>query len=157
YKSLGDLWGQGQSQNFHGMVLYASSRYEEGLEKFRAAERLLERTGDLWEVNIARYHCANSLYRLGDLRGAVAEASRIHRSGQELGDARALGICRDVWAPASGGQVPEEVLQTELRRARADAQVAAQVTFAEGARLLMRDRTEEAAAVFENAYRLAEK
>ncbi len=84
YHSLGDLWGQGQSQNFHGMVFYVASRFEEGLEKFRAAERLLERTGDLWEVNIARCHSANCLYRLGDLPGAVTEASRVHRSGLEL-------------------------------------------------------------------------
>ncbi len=34
YKSLGDLWGQGQSLHFHGMVLYAAARFEECIEKF---------------------------------------------------------------------------------------------------------------------------
>jgi serine/threonine protein kinase/tetratricopeptide (TPR) repeat protein len=156
YKSLGDLLGQAQSQNFLGLVLYAASRYEEALEKCRAAERLLERTGDLWEVNIVRYHASNCNYRLGNLSDAVAESRRIHQSGLELGDIQATGICLDVWAPASGGKVPMEVLQTELQRQRADIQVTVQVMFAEGVRLLMLNRPEEAAAVFEKAHQRAE-
>src|SRR5271156_2229578 len=77
YKSLDDLWGQGQSLSFYGIVFYTAARFEEALEKFREAVRLLERTGDFWEVNIGRYHIANTLYRMGDLPGAVAEARRI--------------------------------------------------------------------------------
>src|SRR5207247_2402247 len=107
YKSLGDLWGQGQSYHFHGIVLYAASRFEECIEKCREAVRLLERTGDYWEVNIARYQIAASLYRLGDLAGAVAEAKRIHQSGIELGDIQASGICLEVWVRASGGRVTQ--------------------------------------------------
>ena len=157
YKSLGDLWGQGQSNSFHGMVLYVASRYTEAIERLREAARLMERTGDYWEVNIAHTHIANSLYRLGDLAGAVAEARQVHQSGLELGDIQALGIGLDVWAQASGGQVPPETLQTELQRPRTDAQVRAQVMLAEGVRLFTRHRVEEAAAVFEKALRLAEK
>ncbi len=156
YQSLGDLWGQGQSQSFLGMVLYVASRFEESLEKCRAAETLLERTGDLWEVNVARYHRASCLYRLGNLPSALAEAQRIHQSGLGLGDIQATGICLDVWVRASGGQVPPDVLQTELQRSRADIHVSAQVMFAEGVRLFMLDHVEEAAIVFQNAYQLAE-
>jgi two-component system sensor kinase len=156
YKSLGDLWGQGQSQNFYGMVLYVASRYEEGLEKLRAAERLLDRTGDLWEVNIARTHIANSLYRLGNLPGAVAEAKRVHHAGLELGDVQASGITLDVWAEASGGQVDQETLRTESHRPREDAQVSAQVMCSEAVRLFMSGRVEEAANTFEQGFEFAD-
>jgi two-component system sensor kinase len=156
-KSLGDLWGQGQSLNFNGLILYVASRFKECIEKCREAVRLLERTGDVWEVNIARYHIANSLYRLGDLSAAIAEARRIHQSGLELGDIQASGICLDVWVRASGGQIAPETVQTELQRERYDIQVGAQVHLAEGVRLFMLDRVEEAAVVFEKGHQLAEK
>jgi two-component system sensor kinase len=157
YKSAGDLWGQGQSLHFHGIVLYVASRFEECIEKCRDAERMLERMGDYWEVNIARYHRARSHYRLGDLRAAVVEAKRIHQSGLEIGDVQASGVCLDIWVQASGGQVHPETLQTELRRPREDVQVSAQVMLAEGVRLFMLDRVEEAAKVFEIAHQTAEK
>jgi eukaryotic-like serine/threonine-protein kinase len=155
YKAVGDLWGQGQSLHFYGVVLYAASRYDECVQKCRAAMRLLERTGDLWEVNIARYHIANSLYRLGELGGAVAEAKQVHQLGLELGDIQGMGICMDVWAPASGGRIPSDVLQTEFQRPRNDVQVTAQLMFAEGVRLFMLDRVGEAADVFDKGYQVA--
>src|SRR5581483_972156 len=138
-KSLGDLWGQGQSLHFNGLVLFVASRFEECVEKCRDAVRLLERTGDLWEVNIARYHMANSLYRLGDLAGAITEARYMHQSGLELGDIQASGICFDVWVRASGGQVDPEALETEIQRPREDVQGTAQVKLAQGVRLFMLD------------------
>ena len=103
-KSLGDLWGQGLSLHYNGLVLFVASRFEECIEKCRDAVRLLERTGDFWEVNVARHHIANSLYRLGDLAGAIAEARTIHQSGLELGDIQASGICFDVWVPPRAGR-----------------------------------------------------
>src|SRR5262249_42885474 len=109
------------------------------------------------EVNIARYHTALSLYRLGDLPAAVAEARRIQQSGHELGDIQASAYCLDVWALATGGQGCAETLQTELARPRKDAQVSAPLCLAEGVRLFMLDRADEAAAVFEKGYLLAEK
>jgi signal transduction histidine kinase/CheY-like chemotaxis protein/tetratricopeptide (TPR) repeat protein len=156
YKSLGDVWGQGQSLHFHGHVLYAASRFEECVEKLREAVRLLERTGDYWEVNVARYHIALCLYRLGDLAGAVAEARRMHLSGLELGDIQASGGALDPLVRA-GGKVNPETVQIELQRPREDVQGSAMVMLAEGVRLFMLDRAEEAAVVFADAYRLAVK
>ncbi|MBX9679349.1 MAG: response regulator [Gemmataceae bacterium] len=156
-KSLGDLWGQGQSLHFNGLVLFVASRFEECIEKCREAVRLLERTGDIWEVNIARYHTSNSLYRLGDLAGAIAEARRVFQSGIELGDIQASGICFDVWVRASGGQVDADALQTEVERPREDVQGSAQVQLAAGVRLFMLDRVEEAAVVFEKAHQFTER
>jgi two-component system sensor kinase len=155
YKSLADVWGQGQSLHFYGLVLYAASRFEESIEKCREAVRLLQRTGDYWEVNIARYQIAASFYRLGNLPAAVEEAKLIHQSGLELGDIQASGLCLDVWARASGGQIPADVLQAELKHPREDAQAIAMVMLAEGVRLLAQERPDEAAAVFEKGYQVA--
>ncbi len=154
YKSLGDVWGQGQSLHFNGIVLYAASRFEECIEKCREAVRMLERTGDYWEVNVARYHIGASLYRLGDLAGAVAEAKRIHQSALELGDIQASGFSLEVWVRASG-EVDADALQAELDRPREDVQATAQVKLAQGVRLFMLDRVEEAAEVFDKANQVA--
>jgi two-component system sensor kinase len=156
-KTLGDLWGQGQSLHFYGIILYASSRFKECIDKCREAIRLLERTGDHWEVNIARYQIAASLYRLGDLRGAAAEAQRMYRSGVDLGDAQATGISLDMWARATLGRVPVDVIQAELARPSADVQRTAQVLAAEGVRLLHENRPDKAADVLEQGQQLVQR
>jgi two-component system sensor kinase len=156
YKSLGDLWGQGQASSFIGMINYTASNFAECIDRCREAIRLLERTGDLWEVNIARTHIANSLYRLGDLKSAAAEAEKVHRAGVELGDIQAMGITLDVWSQASGGKIDAALLQRELNRPRADMQVSAQVICAEGVQLFMQDRVEEAADHFERSFQVAD-
>jgi PAS domain S-box-containing protein len=156
-KSFGDVWGQGQSLHFYGIILYASSRFKECIEKCREAIRLLERTGDYWEVNIARYQIAASLYRLGDLRGALAEAQRMHQSGVDLGDAQATGISLDIWARSAPGHVPAKVIQAELARPQEDVQRTAQVLAAEGARLLHEGKPVAAAKVFERGYQLVKR
>ena len=52
-RSFGDLWGQGQTLNFYAILLLAASRYAECVEKARESVRLLQRTGDYWELNMA--------------------------------------------------------------------------------------------------------
>jgi signal transduction histidine kinase/CheY-like chemotaxis protein/tetratricopeptide (TPR) repeat protein len=156
-KSLGDLWGQGQSLHYHGVVLYAASRYRECIEKCREAVRLLERMGDYWQVHIARYQIAASLYRLGKFHQAVEEAKLNHKSGLELGDEQASGIILEVWARATGGAVPEEILQRELQRKRHDAQGTSQVLMAEGLRLLRAGKFARAAATFRKATTVANR
>ena len=148
---LGDLWGQGQSLHYLGVVLYSGSRYQECVEKCREAVRLLERTGDFWEVHIARYQIAAALYRLGELETAVEEARRIHESGLELGDFQASGISLDVWARATPGAVPIDSLKVETERSRPDAQGTAQVLLAEGACLMGAGDYVQAASAFERA------
>ena len=77
-RSLNDLWGQGQSLHFYGVVLYAASRFRESLDKLQEAVRLLERTGDQWEVNTARWHMAFARYRLGELGKTVDQCQKIY-------------------------------------------------------------------------------
>jgi len=78
-RDLGDIWGQGQSLHFYGVVLYGASQFEACIARCREAVRLLERTGDRWELNTAAWHIAFSQYRLGDLKAAQETARRVHR------------------------------------------------------------------------------
>jgi len=150
-RSFGDLWGQGQSLCFYGIALYSSSQYSECIVKCREAVRLLERMGDFWQLHIARYQIAASLYYLGEFQEALKEARLNHASGLELGDKQASGIIFDVWARATEGQAPEDLLETELQRERSDTQAIAQVLFAKGLCLMGRGQLERAASVFEKA------
>jgi signal transduction histidine kinase/CheY-like chemotaxis protein len=133
-KTFDDVWGQGQSLNFYSCALYAASRYEECIEKGREAVRLLERTGDYWQVHIARYQVAAALYHLGRFQEALEESQLNHRSGIELGDEQASGIILDVWARAAQNDVPLELIETELARTRLDQQGTVQVLMAAGIR-----------------------
>ena len=151
-RELGDLWGQGQSLHFYGVVLYGASRYEACIEKCREAIRLLERTGDRWEVNTATWHIAFCHYRLGEPAHAPATlAERLYADGAAIGDAQAAGISLGVWAKASGGQVPAELIEAELERRTGDVATTAEVLQAEALRLLRLDRPAEAVAVLERA------
>lgn len=154
-REAGDTWGKGQSLSFYGVVLYAAGRYQECIDRCREAVRLLERTGDYWEVNMARYQAAASMYRMGDLNAAVEEAKRIHRSGIELGDHQASGISLDIWARANPRDFDPEILARELAHDRHDAQGTVQVAVAHGVYLIHQDRFTEAINVFEEALKVA--
>jgi two-component system sensor kinase len=156
-RELNDWWGQGQSLHYWGVVLYSRGRYEACIEKCREGIRLLERTGDYWQVHIARYQIAASYYRLGELARAVEESQQNYHSGIELGDEQASGIILDVWARAAHGNVPQQVFEQELQRPRHDAQGQAQVLFAEGLRLLMRGDLEQAEAFLLRAIETADR
>ncbi|MCU0962092.1 MAG: ATP-binding protein [Pirellulaceae bacterium] len=150
-KSFGDLWGQGQSLHYSGILLYMESRFAECIDACREAIRLFEQTGDYWEVHTARYQIAASLYHLGDLRGAIEESQRNYRSGLELGDEQASGIILDIWSRATEGAIAQEVVDAELARERNDAQSIAQVWLAEGVRRLGAGEIEAATEAVERA------
>jgi hypothetical protein len=115
-RSLGDLWGQGQSCNFHAVALYSSARFEEALVVFADALRLLERTGDRWEANTALWNMALCHHRLGNYAEAVEISRRVYQDGQEIGDTQAKGIAVGCWAKATEGAVPGSIVQEELER-----------------------------------------
>jgi signal transduction histidine kinase len=152
-RALGDVWGQGQSLHFYGVVLYAASRFAESLEKCHEAVKLLERTGDRWELNTAGWHIAFALYRLG-YRADAAEAARgVHADGAAIGDAQAMGISLGAWAKATGGQVPEELIAAALERRSGDVHTSAEVMQAEALRLLRQGDAAGAAEVLSEADR----
>ena len=153
-RALGDLWGEGQSLHFLGIVAYSASRFEECVDRCREAVRLLGRMGDRWEVNTAEQHIALSLYRLGDLAGAVDVASRVYRNGVEIGDAQARCISLDAWSKASKGRVHRDLIHAELELQTYNVQAKAEVLQAEAVRLISEDAPIEAATVLEHAHRL---
>jgi two-component system sensor kinase len=154
-RSFSDLWGQGQSLHFYGILLHAASMFTTCVEKSREAVRLLQRTGDYWEMNMARYQMAAALYRLGEHAEALREARRMHQSGLELGDEQAAGISLDLWAFATGGQVPENLIKNALECNRRDAQGTTQVLLADGVRLMALSQHEQAESRFEEALTIA--
>ncbi|MEJ7844977.1 MAG: EAL domain-containing protein, partial [Acidimicrobiales bacterium] len=153
-RELGDVWGQGQSLNFAGVVRYASSRYRECIEQCQESVRLLERTGDRWEQNTATWHLVFSHYRLGELGTAVELARDLYATATAIGDHTASGVVLSGWARAASGRVPEAFVAAELARDNGDAQTAAEVHLADGLRLLHDgeldravERLEQAAAI----------
>ncbi len=156
-RDLGDLWGEGQSLSFLGYALAASSRLTEGVEKLQLGIRMLDKAGDRWEANSASLDLAASLYRLGRLRDAVNIAQRMYQVGLEIGEPKAMGASLDIWARASGGAIPHELVRSELRRENGDVQTAIQVLQAEGLRLLRQRRRMEAAALFEKAWGMVKR
>lgn len=155
--ALDDPWGEGHALHYHGVVLYAASRYRECIARCREAVRLLERNGDFWQVHIARYQIAASLYRLGDMAGALEEAQINHLSGLDLGDEQASAINLDIWALAVPDGVPAEVLERELARHRRDVQGTTQLLFAHGVSQLHRNELEAAAETLELAISVSEQ
>jgi two-component system sensor kinase len=135
-RELGDVWGQGQSLSFNGVVLYAASRYRECIEQCQEAVRVLERTGDRWEQNTATWTMVFAHYRLGELDVATDLARRLYDTASAIGDRTAAGVVLSGWARADRGRVPEEYILAELGRETGDAQTAAEVRLADGLRLL---------------------
>ncbi len=125
-----DLWGQGQTLAYASVVHLAAARFQTCVSVASEGIELLERTGDAWETNMARYQRANALYRAGRFREAANDAKRIHDSGIEIGDDQAAGISLDVWMRSAPHQVAPEIVATQARIHRTDAQSHAQTHLA---------------------------
>ena len=156
-RAHGDLWGEGQSLHFYGVVLYGAGRFRECIDRCQAAVKIMERTGDRWEVNTANWHIAYCHYRLGDLKEAVEAARRLYREGLEIGDFQTAGIALSIWSKASGGKLSPAFIQDALRRQLGDVHTATEVTVAEGIRLLREGLPDAAADYFARADTLAKR
>lgn len=157
HKQFQDTWGEGQTLTFYSCVLYYASRFEECIEKGREAVRLLERTGDYWQMHIARYQVAASLYHLGDLRGAQEEVLLNYHSGIELGDEQASGIIFDVWSRTARAEVPLDLLEAELARDRQDVQGHSQVLIASGIASIYAGQWDQAIEALQHAYEVSHR
>ena len=151
-KDLGDVCGQGQSLHYLGVVLFAGARFDECISTCGEAVRLLERTGDFWERNMAWWQSANAIYRKGDLERAIAEAKRLYEACTEMGDDKVSGFCLDTWSRASGGKLPTEIVQREMQKKRNDVWATALVLLAEGVRRVGQNELDEAVKVLNQAH-----
>ena len=91
---------------------------------------------------------------MGDLAGAYEQARLHYESGNEVGDEQATGVSMDIWARATFGEVPKQILETELGRSRTDAQCTVQLLFAKGVQLYFADKLSEAADCFAQAHQI---
>lgn len=129
-RARNDPWGQGQSHGFAGVTLYAASRFDEGVDACREAIRLLQSTGDQWEVNTASWTLAMGLYRKGELAASVDVARATYASAMAIGDETSAGVALSVWTRASGGRVDPGLIETELARGSSDLSTTAELHFA---------------------------
>ena len=156
-KQLGDVCGQGQSLHYLGVVYFVGARFDECISACGEAVRLLERTGDFWERNMAWWQSANALYRKGDLVLATSEAKELYEACVEIGDDKVSGFTLDAWSRASGGRLPVDIVQREMQKERHDVQATAQVLLAEGVRLLAHDELAEAEKILLQAREVCRK
>jgi diguanylate cyclase (GGDEF)-like protein/PAS domain S-box-containing protein len=150
-RQLGDVWGQGQSLSFYGVVLYASSRYRESIAACQEAVRILEHTGDRWEMNTASWHIAMCHYRLGEWQQAAALAAEAYRSAERIGDGASSGISLSVWSRAGGLPPPEAIAEAKARQVE-DRHTATEVFLAEAVQLLSAADPAAAARTLEEAW-----
>ncbi|QDV47403.1 Sensory/regulatory protein RpfC [Stieleria neptunia] len=155
-KDLHDVWGQGQSRNFMSILHYSFSNYEQCIHEASQAVAILERTGDYWEVHIARYQFAASLYRQGNLREALDQTRINYRSAVRRSDFQGTGNIVEVWARAALGNIPLDVLQIELKRNVDDAQRICEVKLAYGVYHFYQHGYAEAVNAFTEAVQIAE-
>ena len=145
-RELGDVWGQGQSHGFAGVTLYAASQFDEGVEACREAIRLLESTGDQWEVNTAGWNLAMCLHRKGDLAEAAAVARGVYQSAMLIGDQTSAGVALSVWTRATAGNVDGRLIDDELSRGSEDASTTTELRLAAGLHSLHAKDLDAAAA-----------
>ena len=143
-RDRGDTWGQGQSLGFAGVTLYAASRFDEGEEACREAIRLLESTGDQWEVNTAGWNLAMCLYRKGELVESATVARDVYESAMAIGDQIAAGVGLSVWTRATGGAVSRRLISDELSRGSKDASTTTELRLAAGIQALHDDDIDDA-------------
>ncbi len=155
---LRDVWGKGQTRSYFSILLHATSRYEHCIAQAMQAEKILQRTGDYWEVNIARYQRAASLYRLGNLKEALELAKTTYEDAINIGDHQSSGNILDVLVRASLGNIPIEYIEQEKIRDLNDLQLQPQLLCAEGIYYL-RHKKDASTAIgcFERAIKIARK
>jgi len=152
-RSLGDVWGQGQSMGFRGVVLYSQGRFTEAISSCTEAVRLLERTGDQWEINTALWHIAFAHYRLGNLAKSAELCEQVYRTGAEIGDHAAAAIALAGWSRATEGRVPAELIEAELGRKTDDLHTTSEVHLGEALRQLQLGRPAVAVQLLSDTYR----
>jgi diguanylate cyclase (GGDEF)-like protein/PAS domain S-box-containing protein len=150
-RANGDVWGQGQSQSFAGVTLYAASRFDEAEGACRESIRLLESTGDQWEMLTAGWNLAMARYRKGELEDAARVARDVYLTATAIGDQTSAGIALSVWTRATGGRVDPRLVEEELARESEDASTTTELLLAAGLCALSRQDLQAASLHLEQA------
>lgn len=152
---LNDPYREGVARHFRGLVRYGASQYHAALETLHEAEHLLRQTGDRWEANTAGFHIAFCLYRLGRLDEAAEKAQDVHEQARRIGDRSNVGLAVEVWAKATDGALPRDVVEAAIEATPAsDGQTLEAAYQALGLRELRDEDPEAALEAFERAAEL---
>lgn len=154
-ESLQQLHGQGQALVYCWPVSHALMRFDEGIDRARAGRKLLELAGDQWDLNASYWGVALCQLCKGDVRSATEECRRLYAKAKEIGDYQNVGNALWVWAQASSGSVPAELIQDALSKPGIFVTTRVSLLGAEGIRLLGDGRPEAALAPLDEACRLA--
>ena len=151
-RQFDDVLGQGYSNNYYGIGLYAAARFEEGLARLTEAIEAFKKAGDLYELHLAHFHKGCCLFGLGNLAEAVAEARWTFASSTRFGDSRTL--CSSyLWARATRGDIPFEELKSCYPCRPDDVMSTVHGIMAEGHWHTFHGRTAEALEAFETRRR----
>ncbi|MEM6691765.1 MAG: ATP-binding protein [Planctomycetota bacterium] len=129
-EQFSDVWGEGQTRNFMSIAYYSFARYEDCMQQSKRAIEIFGRTGDHWQMHIARYQYAGALLGQGKFAEAIEQCKLVYDSADENGDQQATGNIIELWARASRGQVPQSIIEIEMNRDVRDAQRSCQVFLA---------------------------
>ncbi len=146
-----NLWGEAHSLSLYAMVLYNSGRLREARERCQQALQLLERTGDRWEASNAATHDAAAAIRLGNIDEGLRLTRAIYDEAIRVGAAAPSGYSMWLWAWATGGQVPAELLTRELERPSTDVQSRVEVEFAQALVFLAKEDPQQAVTTLQKA------
>jgi signal transduction histidine kinase/tetratricopeptide (TPR) repeat protein len=162
-EAFGDAFEHGLTLSQIQFSLHHYARHEENVEVGRRAVRLLQQAGvgrEEWRIGDAQFFLGFAFYHQGDLTKAVEHGQAMYRVGRDFGDRFMCSIGLVLWASASGGQIPAELVAAELARPASDAgphlaERQASLLHAEGIRLLRAGEPGQAAAILAQSVRLA--
>jgi two-component system sensor kinase len=143
-----DLLAFGRSCNYTGIGCLSGARFREGVTRLGEAVDAFEKSGDFFELHLARFHLGCCHLGLGTPDEAITEARKTFNSSARLGDSRTL-CASYLWARAAGGNIPFEGLKSCYPSRPDDVMSTAHGIMAEGHWHSFHGRTEEALQAFE--------
>jgi tetratricopeptide (TPR) repeat protein len=158
-EQLGDLWGRGQALSYYGMALVPAGQFHLAEKVMQEAIPIFERTGDRWELSNIRMVLTHCLLYLGKTEEALRSSRKVYEGCLQTGETQFMGHAVSGWALASGGKVPQDILNQEIERPReGDITTVVGVYDAQGAQLLFGEKNpEHAAKVFKQAIEVIQK
>jgi tetratricopeptide (TPR) repeat protein len=153
-REFNDLGGIAQSLYIHGVLLFASARFEESIAKLDESLDLYRKAGDQWEINATRLFWALCHEKLGNLPETIEVARPKFAEGVRLGDDNSCHFGLSAWSIGARGSLPFEELKSLFRALPDNIVATAMLLMAEAYWHWFHARTEEALQALERAYQM---
>lgn len=115
-RSINDRRGEGSALVYYGLVLYYSSRYQEAVEKFQDALRILEKTGDRWETMSAMFNMSFCYYRMGNWKETEKLYKALYQISRDINDYQGIAHVFRIQAQVTKGDIPIEEVEEALQK-----------------------------------------